>query len=112
VTTARRLADEVRSRPRGRDAPPPAGEPLEIPVVYDGADLAEVAQWCGLSPADVVARHTQAVYTVAFTGFAPGFAYLSGGDPVLRVPRRASPRTSIPAGSVAIAGEFSGVYPR
>ncbi|MFD1717874.1 5-oxoprolinase subunit PxpB [Georgenia deserti] len=112
VTTARRLADEVRSRPRGRDAPPPASEPLEIPVVYDGADLTEVAQWCGLSPADVVARHTQAVYTVAFTGFAPGFAYLSGGDPVLRVPRRASPRTSIPAGSVAIAGEFSGVYPR
>ncbi|MFT4187186.1 MAG: carboxyltransferase domain-containing protein [Aeromicrobium sp.] len=85
---------------------------IEIPVVYDGEDLAEVAALTGLSVAEVVERHQAACYRVAFTGFAPGFAYLSGGDPALDVPRRSSPRTSIPAGSVAVAGEFTGVYPR
>ncbi|MCG5258599.1 5-oxoprolinase subunit PxpB [Cupriavidus gilardii] len=85
---------------------------IEIPVRYDGEDLAEVAQWLGITPAEVVRRHTGSEYTVAFTGFAPGFAYLSGGHPSLDVPRRRTPRTQIPAGAVGLAGTFSGVYPK
>lgn len=85
---------------------------IEVPVVYDGADLDEVAQLTGLSAEEVVERHQAATYTVAFTGFAPGFAYITGGDPALQVPRRSSPRARIPAGSVGLAGSFSGVYPR
>jgi KipI family sensor histidine kinase inhibitor len=85
---------------------------LIVPVNYDGADLAEVAELSGLSVRDVVRRHLEADYTVAFCGFAPGFAYLTGLDPELRLPRRESPRTQVPAGSVAIADEYTGVYPR
>jgi KipI family sensor histidine kinase inhibitor len=85
---------------------------VEIDVVYDGADLEEVARLTGLSPDDVVAAHTAAPLRVGFGGFAPGFAYLIGGDERLHVPRRAEPRTRVPAGSVGLAGEFSGVYPR
>jgi KipI family sensor histidine kinase inhibitor len=85
---------------------------VEIEVVYDGADLDRVARISGLTPADVVAAHTAAPMRVGFGGFAPGFAYLVGGDERLHVPRRAEPRTRVPAGSVALAGEFSGVYPR
>ncbi len=87
-------------------------EEVWVPVIYDGGDLDEVAKLTGLSPANVISRHTAAHYNVAFTGFAPGFAYLSGGDPALVVPRRATPRPRIPAGSVGLAGAFSGVYPR
>ena len=89
----------------------PAGE-VELPVHYDGADLDTVAAEVGCSVAALVQRHAAAPYTVAFCGFAPGFAYLTGLDPALHVPRLASPRTAVPAGSVAIAGEFTGVYPR
>ena len=85
---------------------------VEIDVVYDGADLEEVARLAGLSQDDVVAAHTAAPMRVGFGGFAPGFAYLVGGDERLNVPRRAEPRTRVPAGSVGLAGEFSGVYPR
>ena len=85
---------------------------VEIPVHYDGEDLDEVARHLGISVADVIARHTGSEYSVAFTGFAPGFAYLSGGDASLDVPRRSSPRTRIPAGAVALAGTFSGIYPQ
>jgi KipI family sensor histidine kinase inhibitor len=88
------------------------GSLIEIPVTYDGEDLAEVAQLLGVTPAEVVQMHTGQEYAVGFTGFAPGFAYLTGGHPQLDVPRRSSPRTRIPAGSVALAGTFSGVYPR
>ncbi|WER44937.1 5-oxoprolinase subunit PxpB [Cupriavidus sp. WKF15] len=88
------------------------GTLVEIPVRYDGEDLAEVAQRLGLTPEEVVRRHTGSEYTVAFTGFAPGFAYLSGGHPSLDVPRRSTPRTRIPAGAVGLAGTFSGVYPQ
>jgi KipI family sensor histidine kinase inhibitor len=87
------------------------GGTVEIPVRYDGPDLAEVAERTGLSPDEVVALHTGARWTVAFAGFVPGFGYLTGGDPRLDVPRRDSPRTRIPAGSVALAGRFTGVYP-
>ncbi|MFI7599071.1 allophanate hydrolase subunit 1 [Actinoplanes sp. NPDC049681] len=84
---------------------------VEIPVVYDGPDLAEVAGHLGITADEVVSRHTGARWTVAFAGFAPGFGYLTGDDPTLDVPRRSSPRTRIPAGSVGLAGRFSGVYP-
>ncbi|TRM53420.1 5-oxoprolinase/urea amidolyase family protein [Achromobacter sp. LC458] len=88
------------------------GKLIEIPVHYNGEDLDEVAQLLGITPDEVVRRHTGGTYSVAFTGFAPGFAYLSGGDPTLDVPRRKTPRTRIPAGAVALAGTFSGVYPQ
>lgn len=83
-----------------------------LDVTYDGADLAEVARLSGLTPAEVVAAHTATPLRVGFGGFAPGFAYLVGGDPRLHMPRRTEPRTRVPAGSVGLAGEFSGVYPR
>lgn len=85
---------------------------VQIPVRYDGEDLAEVAQILGITAEEVVRRHTGSEWSVAFTGFAPGFAYLSGGDPVFQVPRRATPRTKVPAGAVALAGSFSAVYPQ
>ena len=85
---------------------------VEIPVHYDGPDLAEVARLTGLDVPDVIAAHTGSEWRVAFCRFAPGFAYLSWGDSRLAVPRRREPRTSVPAGSVALAGEFSAIYPR
>ncbi len=85
---------------------------VEIPVRYDGDDLAEVAEILGITTDEVVRRHTRAEYTVAFTGFAPGFAYLTAGDAGLEVPRRKTPRTRILAGSVGLAGPFSGIYPQ
>ncbi len=82
-----------------------------LPIVYDGADLDDVAAATGCSVAQVVSRHSTGSYLVAVTGFAPGFGYLSGLDPVLHLPRRAEPRTVVPAGSVAIADRWTGVYP-
>ena len=114
VTSADALAPEL-TRPRPEPAEALAGPraPLvEIPTVYRGADLAEVAALTGLPVAEVVARHVAAEYTVAFCGFSPGFGYLTGGDPLLRVPRQDTPRTRVPAGAVAIADAFTGVYPR
>jgi KipI family sensor histidine kinase inhibitor len=87
------------------------GDLVEIPVVYDGADLADVAALLDCDVAELIRRHTADEWTVAFCGFAPGFGYLIG-QADWRVPRRSSPRTKVPAGSVAVAGEFSGVYPR
>lgn len=81
---------------------------VEIPVTYDGVDLDAID---GLTADEVVALHTSVDYTVAFLGFAPGFPYLTGLPAQLRVPRLATPRTSVPAGSVAIAGEWCGIYP-
>jgi KipI family sensor histidine kinase inhibitor len=94
------------------DDPTATSEAVTIPVTYDGADLDDVARLTGLSVAEVVAAHTQQTWTVAFGGFAPGFGYLVGTDTRLHVPRRDSPRTSVPAGAVGLAGEFSGIYPR
>lgn len=90
---------------------PPATRTVEIPVVYDGPDLAEVADLAGVDPAEVVRRHAGAAYEVGFVGFAPGFAYLTGLDPALHVPRRGTPRTRVPAGAVAVAGPYTAVYP-
>ncbi|RCG31116.1 allophanate hydrolase subunit 1 [Sphaerisporangium album] len=88
-----------------------AGE-VTVPVVYDGDDLADVAVLTGLSEREVVEAHTGMPWTVAFSGFAPGFAYLVGGNPRLRVPRRTESRVRVPAGAVALAAGFSAVYPR
>lgn len=110
-TTAARVASAVRSldpRPVGSLV---AGQ-VDIPVVYDGADLAEVGRITGLGVDGVVQAHAGATWTVAFCGFMPGFGYLVGGDPRLQVPRRADPRTRVPAGSVALADRYTGVYPR
>lgn len=87
------------------------GDLVEIPVVYDGADLEDVASLLGCDVAEVVRRHTAEDWTVAFCGFAPGFGYLTAPSH-WDVPRRESPRTKVPAGAVALAGEFCGVYPR
>ncbi|MFD5278603.1 5-oxoprolinase/urea amidolyase family protein [Pseudarthrobacter sp. NPDC058362] len=89
-----------------------SADPVRIEVVYDGEDLAEVGRITGLGADGVVAAHTGQLWTAAFGGFAPGFAYLVGENESLNVPRRSSPRTSVPAGSVALAGNFSAVYPR
>ena len=105
-----RLARVVPRAVDERDVP--TGPAVEVPVTYDGEDLEEVAALAGLSPDEVVARHAASAFVAAFGGFAPGFAYLVGLDPALHVPRLASPRTRVPAGSVAIADEWSAVYPR
>lgn len=88
-----------------------ATEAVTLPVRYDGADLADVAEATGLSVSEVVQRHSAGTYVAAFCGFAPGFAYLTGLDPALHLPRRSTPRTRVPAGAVAIAGEYSAIYP-
>ncbi|MGW6129575.1 5-oxoprolinase subunit B family protein [Cellulomonas sp. NPDC055163] len=93
-----------------RDAPPSEGV-VHLGVHYDGPDLDEVAGLTGLTRAEVVARHTGRDHVVAFGGFMPGFAYLTGVDPALHVPRRSSPRERVPPGSVALAGEYTAVYP-
>lgn len=116
VIDPRRLPPETagtwiaRTRPRGigeQDA-----EVVEIDVEYSGEDLEEVARLSGMSVEDVVEVHTSSTWRVAFGGFAPGFGYLVTDHDRLHVPRRTTPRTSVPAGSVALAGEFGGVYPR
>lgn len=84
----------------------------EISVRYGGEDLAAVAAELSMSVEEVVRRHSTASYTVAFLGFTPGFAYLTGLDPKLQLPRLATPRIRTPAGAVAMAGEFTGIYPQ
>ncbi len=89
----------------------PVGELIELPVVYDGDDLATVATAIGLSTTEVIERHSSVVYEAAFCGFAPGFCYLTGLDPALHIARRATPRPLVRASSVAIASEYTAVYP-
>ncbi|WP_041609506.1 5-oxoprolinase subunit PxpB [Tolumonas auensis] len=92
-----------------------AGRVIEIPVCYDGEygpDLGDIAAHTGLTPEEVVRLHSEAEYTVFFIGFQPGFAYLGGMPEQLTTPRRASPRQAVPAGSVAIGGAQTGVYPK
>jgi inhibitor of KinA len=92
----------------------PAGRSFEIPVRYggaDGFDLEDVARATGLDEAGVIEAHSSATYEVRFIGFSPGFPYLAGLPERLRVPRKASPRPQVPAGSVAIAGVQAGIYP-
>lgn len=106
------VAVAVRETAPHPDGAPPARRRLEVPVTYDGADLAEVGRLTGLGEQGVVEAHTSREWTVAFCGFAPGFGYLVASDDRLHVPRRDEPRTRVPPGAVALAGEFSGVYPR
>lgn len=90
------------------------GRQIEIPVRYggeDGPDLADVAAHTGLTPAEVVQRHAAADYIVYFLGFLPGFAFMGGLPTSLATPRRAEPRTAVPARSVGIGGEQTGIYP-
>jgi KipI family sensor histidine kinase inhibitor len=114
----RDLVAALESPRDGFDADAPSGAGpgfgaiVELPVRYDGPDLAEVASLTRLGEADVVAAHTSTEFTVAFTGFAPGFAYLRGLPEALHVPRRAEPRTRVETGSVGLAGPYSGIYPR
>lgn len=108
---ALRVALAAVRPPAGR-AVADAGAVLEVPVAYDGPDLEEVARLTGLAADAVVRAHTAATWRVAFGGFVPGFGYLVGGDPRLRVPRRDVPRTVVPTGAVALAGPYTGVYPR
>ncbi|MFE5818736.1 allophanate hydrolase subunit 1 [Streptomyces sp. NPDC056479] len=93
-------------------APPRARDVVELPVRYDGPDLADVAAHWGVSPQEVARIHAGTEFSVAFCGFAPGFGYLTGLPPRYDVPRRATPRTAVPAGAVALAGPYTGVYPR
>jgi len=110
------LREVLAHRPTGpasADSADSAAEGIvEIPVRYDGPDLDDVARWAGCSPDEVTALHTGAELRVAFCGFSPGFAYLTGLPPELHVPRLATPRTSVDAGSVALASGYTAVYPR
>lgn len=89
-----------------------AGELHEIPVDYSGPDLDDVARQIGGSTSDVIRLHSEPTYRVAFMGFSPGFGYLTGLPEKLQLPRRDDPRDAVPPRSVAVAGEFSAVYPR
>ncbi|WP_243766893.1 5-oxoprolinase subunit PxpB [Streptomyces sp. GC420] len=106
-----RLAEEL-SRWRVPPPRPRSAAVVEIPVRYDGPDLAVVADLWGVTAQEVARVHSAAEFRVAFCGFAPGFGYLTGLPERYAVPRRATPRTSVPAGSVALAGPYTGVYPR
>lgn len=114
VTTPERVGSQVgdveagAGRGTSRDEQPV----VEVPVVYDGEDLGDVATILGCDRDEVVRRHSGGLWTVAFCGFAPGFGYLTADEGDWSIPRRHSPRTRVPPGSVALAGEFSGVYPR
>lgn len=112
TTTRAQVADAVTRAGAGTPGRGSSTAPeVVIEATYDGEDLAGVAELTGTPIDEVVRRHLAASYVVAFTGFAPGFAYLAGGDPALVVPRRDTPRTRVPAGSLALAGEFTGIYP-
>lgn len=106
-----RLAAEL-SASAVPSAPPRTRDVVELPVRYDGPDLADVAAHWGVAPHEVARIHAETEFSVAFCGFAPGFGYLTGLPPRYDVPRRATPRTAVPAGAVALAGPYTGVYPR
>lgn len=108
------LAAQITAR-----APAPGTKPaerstetVELPATYDGEDLDDVARHMGLTTAEVIAAHQATTWQVAFCGFAPGFAYMTCGDARFDVPRRPTPRTRLPAGSIALAGRFCGIYPK
>ena len=111
VTSAADLADVLASTEIDTAHLSATGE-VAVPVRYDGEDLDEAASLLSVSTAELVNRHLAADWKVAFSGFAPGFGYVVSSDALFDVPRRSSPRTRVPAGSVALAGQFTGVYPR
>lgn len=116
LATAEAWVDETIQRDGiAAEAPPGTGTPRKIPVRFggeDGPDLDIVAEAVGLSASDAIARFCAPDYQVAMLGFAPGFPYLLGLDPALAMPRLETPRTRVPAGSVAIGGAQAGIYPR
>lgn len=107
IATARRVSEWVLPHVADED-----GDTVELDVVYDGEDLPLVAGMWGLDVAAAVERHASITYIVAFSGFAPGFAYMTGLPDELAVPRRDTPRARVPAGALALAGSYTGVYPR
>uniref|UniRef100_UPI0028974ED6 5-oxoprolinase subunit B family protein n=1 Tax=Microbacterium sp. TaxID=51671 RepID=UPI0028974ED6 len=111
VVSAAELADALAATEVDTAHLPATGE-VTVPVRYDGEDLDEAASLLSVSATELVNRHLAADWKVAFSGFAPGFGYVVSSDPLFAVPRRSSPRTRVPAGSVALAGQFTGVYPR
>jgi KipI family sensor histidine kinase inhibitor len=106
-----RVASELTAS-RVPPAPPRAQRVVQVPVRYDGPDLADVAAHWGVSEREAARVHAATEFRVAFCGFAPGFGYLTGLPSRYDVPRRSTPRTAVPAGSVALAGPYTGVYPR
>jgi KipI family sensor histidine kinase inhibitor len=108
------LAALARDLRTWRPLPACVGESrqLKLPTIYDGPDLPDVAELWDMTVSEVIQMHTDLVHEVAFIGFAPGFAYISGIPAALRVPRRSRPRPWVAAGSVALADQFTGVYPR
>lgn len=110
-TSAHALAAVLAATP-GEAGHMPHTREVVVPVRYDGEDLDEVADVLGVSSEELVNRHLAADWRVAFSGFAPGFGYAVSGDALFHVPRRSSPRMRVPAGSVGLAGPFTGVYPR
>lgn len=111
VATIAQLVAELKTR-EFASSTMAIGKLVEIPVNYNGEDLAEVAAILKISVAELIKKHTQTDYTVAFIGYAPGFAYLTGGDAHFNIPRRATPRIRVPAGSVGLAGAYTAVYPK
>jgi KipI family sensor histidine kinase inhibitor len=108
------LADRLQQAWDAAGQAPTAGRDVDIPVQYGGEfgpDLAAVANHTGLSTREVIERHSGGQYVVFFLGFQPGFAYMGGLEAALHTPRRASPRLEVPAGSVGIGGEQTGIYP-
>ncbi|MCL2394135.1 MAG: allophanate hydrolase subunit 1 [Acidimicrobiaceae bacterium] len=113
------LLDGIDPQTAGRELPTwglsatagDRGPIVDIGCVYDGPDLPEVAEQWRVSASDVVEIHTSIVHSVAFCGFAPGFAYMTGIGEERTVARRSNPRTAVPAGSVAVAGVYTGIYP-
>ncbi len=103
------VAQVARLREHGGAGP--GGDTVEVPTVYDGEDLDEVARLWEMTRAEVVSTHVGIDFQVAFCGFAPGFAYCTGLPEPLHVPRRRTPRSRVPAGSVGLAGGFTGIYP-
>jgi KipI family sensor histidine kinase inhibitor len=110
VTSLMAVADAVR-RIRPDSGPAAVERAVELPASYDGPDLADVLAITGLTRRELIDWHTGADWQVAFCGFAPGFGYLVSQQ-ARSIPRRDTPRTTVPAGSIGLAGEFSGIYPR
>lgn len=102
---------DVLDRVVPADRPGNTATPLTIDVVYDGPDIAELASTARISVDDVIRLHASGSYEVAFCGFSPGFGYLRGVDQRLHVPRRSTPRLSVPAGSIGVAAGYTCVYP-
>lgn len=104
-------ADLAARLARLRPQPPTEAREVVIPVIYDGPDLVWAAEHAGLGVPELIRRHAGARYEVAFLGFTPGFGFLTGTPKELQMPRLATPRARVPAGSVALGGPWAGVYP-